>query len=190
MFAAAIFAVHPVNVESVAWITQLKNTLSLTLALISALFYLLYEQKGGRWRYVLAIGVFLLSTLAKGMALTLPVVLLACDWWQTRADNAARPAARPAVLPDRGAHGRHGDIHAASPGVVVRSDGPAQPNCRCGLRRVVLLLETDLAAQPDLCLPALEHRRAEPAVLSARRCCWRSFSSGHGGDAVRGAGRW
>ena len=51
MFAAAIFAVHPVKVQSVAWITQLKNTLSLTLVLISAFFYVLHEQKGGRWRY-------------------------------------------------------------------------------------------------------------------------------------------
>ena len=82
MLAAAIFAVHPVNVQSVAWITQLKNTLSLPLTLVSALFYFQYEQKGGRWRFALSIGLFLLSTLAKGMGLTLPVVLLACDWWQ------------------------------------------------------------------------------------------------------------
>ena len=49
MFAAAIFALHPVNVESVAWITQLKNILSLMLALLSVLFYLLHEQRGGGW---------------------------------------------------------------------------------------------------------------------------------------------
>jgi protein O-mannosyl-transferase len=82
MFAAALFALHPVNVESVAWITQLKNTLSLTLTLVSVLLYLQHEQQGGTRRYVLSLVVFFLSTLAKGMVLTLPVVLVACDWWQ------------------------------------------------------------------------------------------------------------
>jgi hypothetical protein len=82
MFAAALFALHPVNVESVAWITQLKNTLSLSLTLLSVLFYLRHERYGGRWRSALAIGLFCLATLAKGMTLTLPVILLACAWWQ------------------------------------------------------------------------------------------------------------
>ncbi len=82
MFAAALFALHPVNVESVAWIAQLKNILSLLLALLSVLLYLLSEEKGKRWCMVLSISVFLLLTLAKGMVLTLPVVLLACAWWQ------------------------------------------------------------------------------------------------------------
>jgi protein O-mannosyl-transferase len=82
LLAAAIFALHPVNVESVAWITQLKNVLSLALVLLSMLFYLLHDRDGGRWRFAASVGLFLLSALAKGMALTLPVVLLACAWWQ------------------------------------------------------------------------------------------------------------
>src|SRR5438105_2410823 len=47
MLAAAIFALHPVNVESVAWIAQLKTVLSLMLALVSVLFFLAHEQRGG-----------------------------------------------------------------------------------------------------------------------------------------------
>ena len=82
MFAAAIFALHPVNVESVAWIAQLKGILSLVLALVSMLFYLDSDRDASRWRYGLAIVAFLLSALAKGTAITLPVVLLACAWWQ------------------------------------------------------------------------------------------------------------
>jgi tetratricopeptide (TPR) repeat protein len=82
MFAAAIFALHPVNVESVAWISQLKGLLSLMLALVSVLLFLAHERQGGWWRWALAIGAFALSTLAKGMVITLPLVLLACAWWQ------------------------------------------------------------------------------------------------------------
>jgi Flp pilus assembly protein TadD len=52
------------------------------LALTSVWFYLGYEQNGGRWRYAAAIAAFLLSALAKGEALTLPIVLLALAWWQ------------------------------------------------------------------------------------------------------------
>jgi protein O-mannosyl-transferase len=82
MLAAAVFALHPVNVESVAWISQLKGLLSAALALTSMLIYLSYERDEGRWRYGLSIFAFLLSALAKGTALTLPIILLACAWWQ------------------------------------------------------------------------------------------------------------
>lgn len=82
LLAAGIFALHPVNVESVAWVAQLKDVLSLVLALASALFYLAFEEKSGRWRYILAIVAFALSALAKGEVLTLPLVLLALAWWR------------------------------------------------------------------------------------------------------------
>lgn len=82
LFAAAIFALHPVNVETAAWIAHLKDILALTLALVSMLFYLDSERYGSRWRYGLAIAAFLLSALAKGTAVTLPIALLACAWWQ------------------------------------------------------------------------------------------------------------
>jgi tetratricopeptide (TPR) repeat protein len=82
LLGAAIFALHPVNVESVAWVTQLKNVLSLFLTL-SALCLYLHHERTGRWpSYVLAVGVFALSTLAKGMGVTLPAILLALAWWQ------------------------------------------------------------------------------------------------------------
>ena len=82
MFAAALFALHPVNVESVAWIAQLKGLLALMLGLVSVLSFLAHERLGGWWRWALAIGAFWLSALAKGMLVTLPLVLLACAWWQ------------------------------------------------------------------------------------------------------------
>lgn len=81
LLGAAIFALHPVNVESVAWIAQLKNVLALLLALASLWFYLRHDGSGRRLFYALAVAAFALSTLAKGIGLTLPVVLVALAWW-------------------------------------------------------------------------------------------------------------
>ncbi len=81
-FAAAIFALHPVAVETVAWIAQLRGVLSVVLALASLLLFLGYERDKRRWRYALSLVAFLLSALAKGDALTMPIVLLALAWWQ------------------------------------------------------------------------------------------------------------
>lgn len=82
LLAAALFALHPVNVESVAWISQLKGILSLLLTVLTVWLYVADEQRGGRWRYGATVMVFGLATLAKGAAVTLPVVLLLLAWWQ------------------------------------------------------------------------------------------------------------
>jgi tetratricopeptide (TPR) repeat protein len=79
--AAAIFALHPVNVESVAWVSQLKGLLSLLLTLLAVMAYIGHDQRGGWWRWGLAIVFFLLAALAKGAGLTVPAVLLALAWW-------------------------------------------------------------------------------------------------------------
>ncbi len=82
LLAAAVFALHPINVESVAWVTQLKNVLSLFFALSSLWLYLRHERSGEWHWYVLAVATFALSTLAKGIGVTLPALLLALAWWQ------------------------------------------------------------------------------------------------------------
>ncbi len=80
--AAVIFALHPVQVESVAWISELKNTLSGVFYLGAMLAYLHFDQNRQKWRYACALGLFLLALLSKTVTATLPAALLVVFWWQ------------------------------------------------------------------------------------------------------------
>jgi protein O-mannosyl-transferase len=98
LLAAAIFALHPVQVESVAWITEQKNTLSAVFYLAAALMYLRFDQSRRvdlsppvrtEWTkihpalsYTLAFGLFVLGLLSKTVTATLPAALLVVFWWQ------------------------------------------------------------------------------------------------------------
>jgi len=80
-FAAAVFGVHPVHVESVAWIAERKDVLSTLFGLFALLAYTRYARKPAVWRYLAVAGFFALSLLAKQMLVTLPLLLLLLDWW-------------------------------------------------------------------------------------------------------------
>jgi tetratricopeptide (TPR) repeat protein len=92
LLAAAIFALHPVNVMSVAWMTELKNTLSASLALGAAWAYIRFARLGvyesaspkeTTWPwYVLSLALFLLAMLAKTAVSFLPATLFLVLWWQ------------------------------------------------------------------------------------------------------------
>ena len=80
--AAAIFALHPVEVESVAWISELKNTLSGAFYLAAALAYLRFDQGRNRRLYRIALGLFFLGLFCKTVIATLPAALLVVFWWK------------------------------------------------------------------------------------------------------------
>jgi Flp pilus assembly protein TadD len=81
-FVAAIFALHPVQVESVAWITELKNTLSGVFYLSSALLYLMFDQERKKKFYVIALSFFILGLMSKSVIATLPLSLIVLFWWK------------------------------------------------------------------------------------------------------------
>ena len=80
-FVAALFALHPLHVESVAWISERKDVLSTFFWMLSLWGYLRYVERPGACRYLLLFFLFILGLMTKPMLVTLPFVLLLLDYW-------------------------------------------------------------------------------------------------------------
>jgi tetratricopeptide (TPR) repeat protein len=83
-FVAAVFALHPQHVESVAWVAERKDVLSTLFLLLALLGYDWYVRRPGLFRYTLVALAFALGLMAKPMLVTLPVLLLVLDYWPLR----------------------------------------------------------------------------------------------------------
>ena len=83
-FVAAIFALHPLHVESVAWATERKDTLSTFFWVLTMWAYVRYLEQPDWKRYMLAVLLFVLGLMSKPMLVTLPFVLLLMDYWPLR----------------------------------------------------------------------------------------------------------
>lgn len=81
LLVAALFAVHPINVESVAWIAERKNVLSTLFLLLTIGAYGWYARKPSVQRYLAVASLFALALMAKPMVVTLPCALLLLDFW-------------------------------------------------------------------------------------------------------------
>jgi tetratricopeptide (TPR) repeat protein len=80
-FVAALFALHPVNVDSVAWIAERKNILSMFFWMLTMLSYVYYTRRPDIIRYFVSILLFALGLLSKPVLVTLPFALLLFDYW-------------------------------------------------------------------------------------------------------------
>ena len=80
-FVAALFAIHPLHIESVAWIAERKDVLSTFFWMLAMLAYANYVDKPVIGRYMLVVLAFVLGLMSKPMLVTLPFVLLLLDYW-------------------------------------------------------------------------------------------------------------
>lgn len=80
-FVAALFALHPLHVESVAWLSERKDVLSSFFGVLTLWHYIQYVEKPGRIRYSLTVFFYILGLMSKPMLVTLPFVLLLLDYW-------------------------------------------------------------------------------------------------------------
>jgi protein O-mannosyl-transferase len=102
LMVAALFALHPINVESVAWTAERKNVLSMLFFLVALYAYGWYARRPGLGRYVAVACCFALALLSKPQVITFPLLLLLWDYW---------PLGRMGTL-DR--------VEAAAPGAYMR----------------------------------------------------------------------
>jgi protein O-mannosyl-transferase len=93
---AAIFAVHPLNVEPVAWIAERKQGLSLFFMFLALLAYVWYAKRPRVSRYSLVAVLFVLALMAKVMIISLPFVLLLLDYWPLQRFSSSRADGSPA----------------------------------------------------------------------------------------------
>lgn len=98
LLVAALFALHPVNVETVAWVAERKNLLNTFFWLLTLFGYWFYAKKPGAVRYVLVLLLLSLALLSKPMIVTLPLVLLLLDFWPL--DRIRLEPGRPWVWAD------------------------------------------------------------------------------------------
>jgi tetratricopeptide (TPR) repeat protein len=80
-FIAAVFALHPAHIESVAWVSERKDVLSTLFFILTLLAYAAYAERQTKLRYILVLASFALGLMAKPMLVTLPFVLLLLDYW-------------------------------------------------------------------------------------------------------------
>ena len=100
-FVAAVFAVHPLHVESVAWVSERKDVLSAVFFMLTVIAYVHYVRRPSIVRYLLVVVSLALGLMAKPMLVTAPFVLLLLDYW---------PLGRGQITEDRRRRAKFGHL--------------------------------------------------------------------------------
>ncbi len=178
--AAAIFALHPVNVASVAWIAERKNTLGMAFFLCSLLWYLRFEKTNRKKWYWLSAAGFLLAILSKSAVAPAPLVLLGLAWWQRGRiswQDGKRSLLFFGLAIAAGALAFWSQSHA--PNAIARSDGFWE---RLGTAGLAFWFYLGKALYPTHLIPVYPLWHFNPthwaaylpgvAVLAALAVCW------------------
>ena len=97
-FVAAVFAIHPLHVESVAWISERKDVLSGLFFMLTLLAYVHYSRKPNPRRYIMVAIWFMLGLLSKPMLVSLPAILLLLDYWPLSRGQRSEDSGRKLVV--------------------------------------------------------------------------------------------
>jgi protein O-mannosyl-transferase len=100
-FVAGLFAVHPLHVESVAWVAERKDVLSTLFFMLTLIAYVAYVRQPRRGRYVLVLLLFGLGLMAKPMLVTIPFVLLLLDYWPLGRVSLGAPSVVPRLIREK-----------------------------------------------------------------------------------------
>ena len=93
-FVACLFAIHPLHVESVAWVAERKDVLSGVFFMLTLLAYVHYARTASIWRYLIVLLMFACGLLSKPMLVTLPFILLLLDYWPLHRLERSAPTQR------------------------------------------------------------------------------------------------
>ena len=170
---AALFAVHPLHVESVAWITERKDVLSQFFGLLALMAYIRWVHKERWWWYAMALAAFLLSLMSKPTLVTLPFLLLLLDWWPL--DRWDAPRWMRIAVPESNRTTGEGQPPAAS-GVHEPGRPITGKSARSRRNRVRSRPGTNRRKSGH---PPLIQQSQDEAVPPAG-CCWKSFPSSRG----------
>src|SRR5208282_56395 len=100
-FVAALFALHPFHVESVAWISERKDVLSAFLGMLTLCLYVYYTEKPVIKRYLPVVFSFVLALMSKPMVVTLPVIMILLDYWPLRRFESQKLEGNPTIVVTR-----------------------------------------------------------------------------------------
>ena len=129
-FVAALFALHPLHVESVAWAAERKDVLSTLFWMLTLGAYAYYAERPGYRRYLLTLVCFLLGLMAKPMLVTIPFVLLLFDYWplgRFQPAQHADPDSRQAARPEGRVRKKRKAVKSPAVKAVDREERPAYP---------------------------------------------------------------
>ena len=169
---AAVFAVHPLHVESVAWAVERKDVLSGLFYLAAALAWMRFvEQPNPRW-YVWSLVLYAAGLLSKSIVVTLPAALVIWHWWETGPRYFGRSIAVGAVLCSRVDHHDRRLVVLPILGSSVSQLLINRTYAYCRPRPVVLCGEAVVADEPSRHISALGHPRRRSVGLGVfhRRC--------------------
>lgn len=181
--AAALFAVHPLRVESVAWITERKDVLSLLFGLLAIWAYAGWPRSPSVIRCLAVVLLFALGLMAKPVLVTLPVIMLLLGWWPLGRSRVPPAACHIILFAMSAASAAVTFIAQREWGNIARAGylpfGVRAANAAVSYIAYIrkMILPYDLAAyypHPETAIPVWQAIAASSALLLAAGAAWRS----------------